>query len=158
MAMTLTNNKCQIAKNYLLQIRTIKQRIFVLEEREKELEERSRFISSKTYDNDKVRKSGTISKTEEYVTLLDDCRGKIVREHIKLLKLEEVITEQVHTMPHKPEQMLLELRYVQCMTNEQAAEVMGFSDRHCRRVCQLALEHFFDRFLDDTISVEDSPF
>lgn len=152
------SEKREVAKNYLLQIAVIRKRIFILQEREKELEERSRFISSKTYDNDKVRKSGTISKTEEYVTLLDDCRGKIVREHIKLLKLEEVISEQVRQMPHEPEQMLLELRYVQCMTNEQAAEVMGFSDRHCRRVCQLALEHFFDRFLDDTISVEDSPF
>lgn len=152
------SEKRETAKRYLLQISSIRRRLVILEERKAELEERILNIPSKSFEHDKIMRSGEISKTEELTLMLDDNRNAIIREHIKLLKMEQVITEQVKTMPHEPEQMLLELRYVQCMTNEQAAEVMGFSDRHCRRVCQLALEHFFDQYLSDTVSVEDSPF
>lgn len=155
----MTNaKKADVSRNYLLQVANIKQQIVLINERLEELRARAENISAITYGPESFRKSdkGT-SRTERLVTRIDDCIQQLVTRHSALLDTEIRLTEQINKMPFEKERYVLEWKYIQCKSLEETAIIMGYTYRHVTRLHGQGLLSFYDIFLNNEMSVDDSP-
>lgn len=151
------SKKAEVAKSYLQQVGKIRQQILLLDSRLEELKERAESIPALNYDARFHRSGNDVSRTERLHIRIESCIETLIAKHTALLDIENRITEQVQRIPFENEQNVLMWRYIECRSLEETAIIMGYTYRHVTRLHGQGLLSFYDIFLNDEMTVDDSP-
>lgn len=100
------------------------------------------------YVGDSVRlgdaRNGPIIKIQGYNSEVIDRRAKIIKERIEELEKETEAAEiWIHTLPEGEERNIIEMRYIDGMTQADIAEAMG--EGHTREEVAKKLERFWKK-------------
>ena len=150
--------KARISKEYLQQVGNIKQQIALISARLEDLRSRAESIPSMEYGKTFSNPDKSTSRVERFQVKIADCIEQLVAKHDSLLRTENMIIEQIQRLPFPNERDVLLWRYIELKSIEEISIMMGYTYRHTTRIHGEGLLDFFDLFLDDTASVEDSPF
>lgn len=92
---------------------------------------------------DGMPKAKTVtSRMEDVVIRIVQLENEVNEDIDHLVALKEEIMQRLEAMPNYTFRMLLQYRYIQCMTWEKMAEAMHYTWQHLHKLHKKALEQF----------------
>lgn len=134
----LTENEKK--KRYLRSYRESVRKIKRIEEEINEIQ--SMKMSASSFGNDGMPHGRGGGDLSEYAATLDKMERDLVREKNRRIQLYKKISMEIDSVENDNEKDILFYRYVKGKELWEIAELMGFSERHIRRIHGDALEHF----------------